>query len=190
MSILVLPKIDVNELTGMCYVGQRLENISEMREFIIGPLFTYLTMGVTFLIFGAIFSQKQNTSSEEHSQSPKDQKSFVHFQFGSYAVVHTFFSIYILASYLYEYSNKQNWFITQTANNGPNFYVFLLRILMDFFNGIAASMWIIGLYLPTAYTKFSIKILKNGVIIRSPQNQPVLQGMENAEEAGTSETSI
>lgn len=190
VSILVLRKIDVNELTGMCYVGQRLENISEMREFIIGPLFTYLTMGVTFLIFGAIFSQKQNTSSEEHSQSPKDEKSFVHFEFGSYAVVHTFFSIYILASYLYEYLNKQNWFITQTANNGPNFYVFLLRILMDFFNGIAASMWIIGLYLPTAYTKFSSKMLKNGVIIRSPQNQPVLQGMENAEEAGTSETSI
>jgi len=49
IAVLVLRKIDVDELTGMCFTGSHYNNLSTLREFVIAPLFTFLVMGVIFL---------------------------------------------------------------------------------------------------------------------------------------------
>ena len=161
--ILMLRKIDVDELTGLCYVGNRFENISALREFVVGPLFTYLIMGTTFLVAGfvALFKIRPvsncNSSSENASDSKVEQPLL---PIGIFAALHTILSTVILASYFYEYVNRESWF-TKVSSPGANFEVFLLRLIMVYAIGLLSALWIICIHAPRCWGKLLLKMSPN-----------------------------
>ena len=176
--ILVLRKIDVNELTGICSIGNRYENLFALRTFVLGPLFTFLIMGTIFLLFGfvALFRISSNCADEQTSRT-KLQRPLL--PIAIYAALHTFFSTYILASYFYEYVNKTAWYNDPTSS-GPNFGVFLLRLIMEFFIGITAAFWLLTIHLPRLYVRIKLKMRLNSL------DHSVLDPLRT----GTNETSI
>eukprot|EP00794_Sanderia_malayensis_P000441 gene441-1082_t len=159
--VLMLRKIDVDELTGLCYVGNRFENIGALRGFVVGPLFTYLIMGTTFLVAGfvALFKIRPIstcTSTENETESKIDQSLL---PIGIFAALHTILSTVILASYFYEYVNRESWF-TKVGSAGANFEVFLLRLIMFFALGIMSALWIIFIHAPRTWNKCCLKLSK------------------------------
>ena len=172
VMILMLRKIDVNELTGLCYVGNRFENLGALRGFVVGPLFTYLIMGTTFLIAGfvALFKIRAVSlcSSESETNSKLDQPLL---PIGIFAALHTLFSTVILASYFYEYVNKESWY-TNHGSSGPNFEVFLLRLVMYFGIGLLSGLLICFLHTPRTWTKLFKKFINNGTNENSQQLEP------------------
>jgi len=158
--ILMLRKIDVDELTGLCYVGNRFENISALREFVVGPLFTYLIMGTTFLVAGfvALFKIRPvsncNSAPENTSDSKNEQPLL---PIGIFAALHTILSTVILASYFYEYVNRESWF-TKVTSPGANFEVFLLRLIMVYSVGLLSALWIICIHAPRCWSKVVLSV--------------------------------
>lgn len=144
--VLVIRKIDVNELTGICFIGNRYENLPALRAFVLGPLFTFLIMGIMFLLSGfiALFRISNNYSDDPTSPSKLERPLL---PVGIYAALHAFFSTFIFASYFYEYANKTNWY-RDPGSRGPNFEVFLIRVIMDFLIGITAAIWLLAVHLP------------------------------------------
>ena len=187
--ILVLRKIDVNELSGMCFVGNRYENLGSLRAFVLGPLFTYLIMGVTFLIFGfvarfiAVFRPPISCCEDQEHNTKYESRLL---PTGVYAALHTFFSTYILASYFYEYVNKEIWF-TDPSSSGPNFEVFLLRTVMDFAIGITAASWLLLAHVPRLCSKLRLRLSEPEVTLSEAQLQPLRQLGGGG---GTNQTSI
>ena len=178
--ILMLRKIDVDELTGLCYVGNRFENIPALREFVVGPLFTYLIMGTTFLVAGfvALFKIRpasNSSSSSENSTDSKIEQPLL--PIGIFAALHTILSTVILASYFYEYVNRESWF-TKVGSPGANFEVFLLRLIMVFAIGLLAAVWVICIHAPRFWKKllqdFSQNI--NNTAEESPAQLEPLRG--------------
>ena len=175
--ILMLRKIDVDELTGLCYVGNRFENISALREFVVGPLFTYLIMGTTFLVAGfvALFKIRpvSNCTSPENSNDSKIEQPLL--PIGIFAALHTILSTVILASYFYEYVNRESWF-TKVGSPGANFEVFLLRLIMVFAVGLLSALWIICIHAPRTWNKVLAVLSKNSKPADSPSQLEPLRG--------------
>ena len=158
LVILVLRKIDGNELTGMCSIGNQLVRLSSLSGFVLGPLFTYLITGTIFLLFGILVSYKLSSS----RNSPDYSTTVLRFgqetlSVGIYAVLHALFSAYILSSYFYEYFHRPSW-----SNDAylarPNFNVFLLRTIFEFMIGITAAVWLLILHFPAFYKRLKQKI--------------------------------
>ena len=146
--VLVVRKIDVNELTGVCFIGNRYENLAALRAFVLGPLFTFLTMGIVFLLFGFIALFRISSDGYNHDEPTLPNKLEPPLlPVGVYAALHAFFSSYIFASYYYEYHNKTSWYREPTSD-GPNFQVFLIRVVMDFSIGISAALWLLLVHFP------------------------------------------
>eukprot|EP00112_Aurelia_sp_Birch-Aquarium-sp1_P009277 Seg205.8 transcript_id=Seg205.8/GoldUCD/mRNA.D3Y31 product=Frizzled-4 protein_id=Seg205.8/GoldUCD/D3Y31 len=176
--ILMLRKIDVDELTGLCYVGNRLENISALRGFVVGPLFTYLIMGTTFLIAGfvALFKIRPISNSNPSEGAGADSKiEQPLLPIGIFAALHTILSTVILASYFYEYVNRESWF-TKVESPGANFEVFLLRLIMVFAVGLLSALWIICIHTPRTWNKLVQKFSKNNENNDSPAQLEPLRG--------------
>ena len=172
--ILMLRQIDVDELTGLCYVGNRFENIGALRGFIVGPLFTYLIMGTTFLIAGfvAIYKIRPVTSCSNSESEPDSKLDQSLLPIGIFAALHTILSTVILASYFYEYVNRESWF-TKVGSPGANFEVFLLRLFMFFALGLMSSLWIICVHAPRTWNKCFLKLSKNNNDPDCPVQQPL-----------------
>lgn len=183
--ILVIRKIDVNELTGICFIGNRYENLSALRVFVLGPLFTFLVMGMMFLLFGviALFRISRNSGYDGDPPSrPKLERPLL--PVGIYAAMHTFFSTFIFASYFYEYSNKVKWY-RDPSSPGPNFEIFLVRIIMDFLIGITAAIWLLVVHLPKCLKR---KFYQPSGIENLPTEHSALASLKTR--VDTSDTSI
>ena len=169
--VLVWRKIDVNELTGVCSIGNRYENLRALRYLVLGPLFCYLIMASMFLFFGltCIFRLPVNKQENQLLERKKSQQLLL--PIGSYAALHTLFSTFILASYFYEYVNKNSWY-HDPKSMGPNFAVFLTRIISDFSIGISASLWLLLMHGPRSRRKMKVKFYQADLLLpRSPAHQ-------------------
>lgn len=184
--VLVLRKIDVNELTGICSIGNRYENLSTLRAFVLGPLFTFLVMGSMFLLFGfiALLRIPGHLIMEVNARSNLKRPLA---PVAVYAALHTFFSTFILASYFYEYFNKAAWY-HDPATTGPNYIVFLVRLIMEFFIGLCASLWLLCVHTPPLYKKFKLKLCRSEVVMNSPPDHTLLDPVRS--QTDTNETSI
>nr|AGE97662.1 frizzled 4/9/10 [Ectopleura larynx] len=154
LVIFVARKIDVNELTGMCTIGNRYENLSSLSGFVLGPLFTYLITGTIFLIFGVLVLFKlpantlKNRSVKIELRSASD---------ALYATLHAALSIFVLSSYFYEYFEKYAWY-NDPNSSGPNYNIFLMRVIAVFAIGICAALLLISLHLPAFYKHLKAKL--------------------------------
>lgn len=188
IAVLVWRKIDVNELTGVCSIGNRYENLRALRYLVLGPLFCYLIMASMFLFFGltCIFRLPVNKQEGQLIERKKSQQLLL--PIGSYAALHTLFSTFILASYFYEYVNKNNWY-HDPKSIGPNFAVFLTRIISDFSIGISASIWLLLMHGPRSHRKVKDKLYQTELLLaRDPALRIPAEGSNHY--TSTNETSI
>jgi Frizzled/Smoothened family membrane region./Fz domain. len=161
--VLVWRKIDINELTGICSIGNRYENLLALRWLVLGPLFVYLVMATMFLLFGLICLFRLQVHNEDQMMDRKKDQHLL-LPIGSYAAVHTLFATFIVASYFYEYINKNSWY-HDPKTTGPNFAVFLTRIISDFSIGISASIWLLLIHGPRIHRKMRVKLYQSDLLL-------------------------
>lgn len=168
IAVLVLRVVDADELTGVCFVGN--QSLSNLMIFVLGPLFAYLLIGTSFLLAGflALFRIRKQMKTGG-TQTTKLEVLMV--RIGVFSVLYTVPATCVVASYFYEYGNRELWLMTPTpaASGGttgplgpgssfsmgtstvapstvspprPNIEIFMLKIFMSLVVGITSGMWI------------------------------------------------
>lgn len=133
MVILVMRVVDADELTGTCFVGN--QNSAALLGFVVLPSSVYLFVGTLFLLWGIIVMLRTRDA------IPKaDKLELIMIRVGIFAVLYMVPATCVLASYIYEYSNRDAWQAASSANR-PNVEVFTLRIFMALVVGITTGVW-------------------------------------------------
>lgn len=142
--ILITRKIDGDELTGLCFVGN--QDLIALAAFVLGPEFTYLIIGTLFLIAGfvALFRIRATIQRDGNTKSETNKLERLIVRLGIFSVFSTVPATAVIACYFYEYANKEYWFYGKREDRiaDPNLGIFLLKIFMSLFVGTISGMWI------------------------------------------------
>lgn len=140
ITILVLRSVDADELTGMCYVGN--QDPQTLMRFVIIPSFTYLVIGVIFLLAGmfSIFRTKSHRHLEP-TESKAEKLEVLMVRIGIFALLYTVPATCVLVANFYEYSSRDQWLLVNFFAR-PNVEIFTLKIFMSLVVGITTGMWL------------------------------------------------
>uniref|UniRef100_A0A0V0J3C8 Frizzled-10-A n=1 Tax=Schistocephalus solidus TaxID=70667 RepID=A0A0V0J3C8_SCHSO len=167
--LLILHKIDADELTGTCYTGFHNENALIFG--VLLPQTIYLTLGLILLSvgFAAVFQVRQKLKvpsgigDRERDSRRRLEKSIA--KLGVFAVLYTFPMACLLAGNLYEYIGQPKWRSALAdlhrdhpqclsprgiawgidkcqPKHSPSPEAALLRIFMSLVVGITSGMWV------------------------------------------------
>lgn len=134
--VLIFRKVDGDELTGLCYVGN--QDLLALTGFVLGPQFTYLIIGALFLVAGFIALYRIRLTIQKEGLTKTDKLDRFIIRIGVFSLLSTVPATSIIASQFYEYSNRENWLYGRTQ---PNINVLMLKLCMSQFVGIIAGMW-------------------------------------------------
>lgn len=153
--ILTMRRVDGDELTGMCYVGN--QDISALTGFVLAPLLVYLIIGTMFILAGftALF-RIRNDLKHEGTNIRKLEKLMA--KIGIFSVLYTVPATCVIGCHFYERMNYQRWrniaMATDCRVTGddkkdctldqsiPTVEVYMLKIFMSLIVGITSGMWI------------------------------------------------
>jgi frizzled protein 9/10 len=153
--ILTMRRVDGDELTGLCYVGN--QDPDAMAGFVLGPLFAYLILGTVFVLAGfcALFRIRKNLKSEG-TNIRKLEKLMA--KIGVFSVLYTLPAVCVVGCYFYKYLHLTYWeslaMMYDCRARGknvdpcsleesiPKVEVFMLQIFMSLVVGITSGMWI------------------------------------------------
>ncbi len=157
--ILIMRRVDGDELTGLCYVGN--QDNTALLGFVLGPLISYLVLGTFFILGGfcALFRIRHNLKSEG-ANIRKLEKLMA--KIGVFAVLYTVPATCVIGCYFYEHLNAEHWrYLARTTDcqvirtppragqtdcalehSFPAVEVFMLKIFMSLVVGIVSGMWI------------------------------------------------
>lgn len=136
--ILVMRVVDADELTGTCFVGN--QNISALLGFVVMPSIVYLVIGALFLLWGFLVMFRSRESVALGHIPKADKLELIMVRVGIFAVLYMVPASCVLASYIYEYTNREDWLAAASALR-PNVEVFTLRIFMALVVGITTGLW-------------------------------------------------
>ncbi|XP_013419788.1 frizzled-4-like [Lingula anatina] len=148
--ILVMRNVDSDELTGLCYVGN--QNLESLLGFVIGPNCAYLVIGTSFLLAGfvALFRIRKHVKNDGVKT---DKLEVLMVRIGIFSVLYTVPATCVIASYVYEYTNRNLWYLPNLTYS-PNIEIFMLKIFMSLVVGITSGMWIWSSKTLTSWRKF------------------------------------
>lgn len=153
--ILIMRRVDGDELTGLCYVGN--QDVTALTGFVLAPLFVYLLSGTLFILAGfvAMFRIRHNLK-QDGTNIRKLEKLMA--KIGVFSVLYTVPATCVIGCYFYERVNFNNWRYAamrlpcRTMKNGtqdcsldtsiPTVEVYMLKIFMSLVVGITSGMWI------------------------------------------------
>ena len=153
--VLTLRRVDGDELTGLCYVGNQ-DQLS-LIAFVLVPLCLYLFIGTVFILSGfvAMFRIRKDLQ-QDGANIRKLEKLMA--KIGIFSVLYTVPASCVIGCYFYELLNFESWQINaknkpcRTLNSGelqctlsqsiPTVEVFMLKIFMLLVVGITSGMWI------------------------------------------------
>lgn len=142
--IFITGKIDGDELTGLCFVGN--QDLIALAAFVLGPQFTYLIIGTLFLIAGfvGLFRIRATVQRDGNTKSETNKLERLIVRLGIFAVFSTVPATAVIACYFYEYANKEYWFYGKRDNRiaEPNLSIFMLKLFMSLFVGTISGIWI------------------------------------------------
>ncbi|XP_031571062.1 frizzled-4-like [Actinia tenebrosa] len=140
--ILITRKVDGDELTGVCYVGN--QDLIALAAFVLGPQFTYLIIGTLFLIAGFVALFRVRSTVQRTNQAKTDKLERLIVRIGIFSVLSTIPATAVIACYFYEYANKEYWYYGKRdeAVAEPNFSIFVIKLFMSLFVGIISGMWV------------------------------------------------
>lgn len=157
--ILTMRRVDGEEITGLCYVGN--QDRTALTGFVLAPLLSYLVIGTFFILAGfiALFRIRNNLK-HEGTNIRKLEKLMA--KIGVFSVLYTLPATCVIGCYFYEQMNLWYWkelsraspcaVIRSGPRTGqqdcslpqsiPTVEVYMLRIFMSLVVGITSSMWI------------------------------------------------
>ncbi len=144
-------KVDADELTGLCYVGN--QNVENLAGFVLAPLCIYLVIGTTFLLAGFIsLFRIRSVLKDRDTNTRKLEKLMV--RIGVFSVMYTLPATTVIACFVYEYSNMESWqrevkrncvnVPTDECNlaSRPKEEIYMVRHFMILVVGITSGMWV------------------------------------------------
>lgn len=157
--ILIMRRVDGDELTGMCFVGN--QDTVALTGFVLGPLIAYLVIGTIFIFSGflALFKIRHNLK-QDGTNIRKLEKLMA--KIGIFSVLYTVPATCVIGCYFYEQFNAKRWkdlaqsTECQVIRTGPSagqsdcslphsfpaVEVYMLKIFMSLVVGITTGMWI------------------------------------------------
>ncbi|ELU07504.1 hypothetical protein CAPTEDRAFT_176783 [Capitella teleta] len=157
--ILTMRRVDGDELTGLCYVGN--QDQSALVGFVLVPLFAYLFIGTAFILAGflAMFRIRHNLKQDGTNIRKLEQLMA---KLGVFSVLYTVPATCVIGCHLYEHMNSDHWRqqamqkdcrIGRTGPKAgqldcsldasiPTVEVYMLKIFMSMVVGITSGMWV------------------------------------------------
>ena len=170
--ILTMRRVDGDELTGLCYVGNT--DSSALIFFVLVPLIAYLCTGTIFIMAGFIAMFRiRNDLKNDGANIRKLEKLMA--KIGVFSVLYTVPATCVIGCYLYEHLNKVQWqtmaelqACVPTAghlncslpHSIPTVEVFMLKIFMSLVVGITCGMWIWSSKTVTSWSNFCSRTIK------------------------------
>ncbi|XP_046326849.1 frizzled-9-like [Haliotis rufescens] len=149
--ILTMRRVDGDELTGLCYVGN--QDTDALTGFVLAPLIVYLIVGTAFILAGfvALFRIRNNLK-HEGTNIRKLEKLMA--KIGLFSVLYTVPATCVIGCLFYERMNFSRWrtlaMLRQChgkeschlEHSIPTVEVFMLKIFMSLVVGSTSGMWI------------------------------------------------
>lgn len=155
--VLTLRRVDGDELTGLCYVGN--QDLNALSGFVIAPLCVYAVLGIFFFFLGfwALFRiRREMKQGGKNVEKQKLEKLMV--RIGVFSGLYTVPALCVLACHFYEHWNFRRWKTVamvngydckrdgdgqcELTNSIPVVEVFMLKIFMSLIVGITSGVWI------------------------------------------------
>ena len=148
MVVLILRKVDADELSGLCYVGSY--NSKDLGGYVIAPLCVYVVVGAVFLLAGfvSLFRIRQVLKDKE-TKTDKLEKLMV--RIGVFSILYSIPMTIAIGCYFYEHGNRKQWMSNMIycqvreicpQNQGPQVEIFMVKHFMLLVVGTTASVWI------------------------------------------------
>nr|CRI73786.1 Frizzled-3 [Euperipatoides kanangrensis] len=172
--ILTMRRVDGDELTMLCYVGN--QDLTALSGFVLIPLCMYLCVGTGFIIAGfvALFRIRKVM---KHGGRNIEKLEKLMVKIGVFSVLYTVPATCVIACYFYEYVNKDYWRdlayrralesptdcktelcdVSHHYSSIPSVEVFMLKIFMSLVVGNTSGMWIWSTKTWYSWQKFCIQ---------------------------------
>ena len=166
IAILVMTKVDGDELSGVCFVG--LSNLSALRGYVLAPLLIYFAVGLTFLLAGFIsLFRVRSILKDDYSKREKIEKLMI--RIGVFSILYTVPALTVIGCLIYEQANRETWDkywllawkeiekcvevqqqidkdtycpAKPLARQRPDFTVFMVKYVSFLIVGITSGFWI------------------------------------------------
>lgn len=158
--VLIFHKIDGDELTGLCYVGN--QDLLALAGFVLGPQFTYLIIGTLFLLVGFITLYRIRMALHKERVHKIDKLGRFIVRIGFFSLLTTVPAACFIATQFYEYTYREDW---QYGRAKPNINMFMLKISMPLFVGIISGAWIWTSKATRAWRHFYVKRFKKQTVV-------------------------
>lgn len=146
--VLILRKVDADELSGLCYVGN--SDKKNLGGYVLAPLSLYLIVGTLFLLAGfiALFRIRTVLKNKE-TDTNKLEKLMV--RIGVFSILYTVPVTSVVACYFYEHANMERWRLNVlrcqgiescVEDQGPSVELATVKYFMLLAVGITSNMWI------------------------------------------------
>ena len=150
VMVLLLRCVDADELTGLCYVGNR--NPHHLLAFVIVPFVVYLTLAVALFLAGFVALQRRRR--HEHAQCAKVKRiDPILLKICVLSLVFALANTVVVSCYIYEYFNIKHWLSSQHTNT-PNMEIFMLKVISILLPGIAAGLFFWNTNTVTSWRSF------------------------------------
>lgn len=156
--VLILRRVDGDELTGLCFVGN--QNPASSLAFVISPLICYLAIGSIFIVAGffAMFRIRSDLKLDGGADLKKFENLMI--KIGVFSILYTAPATCLVGCLLYERSNQDKWKVISYATpclhldrssklvdcslprSIPSLEIQVLKIFMFLIIGTASGVWI------------------------------------------------
>ncbi len=168
--ILIMRRVDGDELTGLCYVGN--QDRAALTGFVLGPLIAYLVIGTIFILAGflALFKIRHNLK-QDGANIRKLEKLMA--KIGIFSVLYTVPATCVIGCFIYELLNVEQFSLMAQSTNCqvvegatdcslphsfPAVEVYYLKVFMNLAVGICAAIWVVSSKTISAWTQFFSKL--------------------------------
>ena len=146
IAVLMTAAVDGDAVAGICYVGN--QDITNLRGFVLAPLFLYLLLGSCFLLAGfvSLFRIRNVIKQQGRTKTEKLEKLMI--RIGVFSVLYTVPATIVIGCYFYEQLYTHRWQealvcpCSPHRGERPDFSVLMLRYFMTLVVGITAGFWI------------------------------------------------
>ncbi|XP_071822928.1 frizzled-5-like [Apostichopus japonicus] len=144
--VLFMHSVDGDPISGICYVGN--QNLTNLRAFVLAPLFVYLILGCSFLLLGFVsLFRIRNVIKQGGRKTDKLEKLMI--RIGVFSVLYTVPATIVVGCYFYEQQTREQWQRSHTCTcegdamvPKPDYSVYMLKYLMCLVVGITSGVWI------------------------------------------------
>ena len=145
---LIMRKVDSDELSGICYVGN--SDQKNLGGYVLVPMCLYLVVGTVFLLAGfiALFRIRTVLKNKE-TDTNKLEKLMV--RIGVFSVLYTIPVTAVVVCYFFEHANMEQWRTNVLRcrgdencmeSQGPSVELFTVKHFMLLAVGLTSNMWI------------------------------------------------